>query len=414
MPAPSGNDFLGTLRVNEIRKDIQDVRTIPGALMFLNRLNRNPSLNRFLTAKWKGNLQIADLIAPNSPGVAYQAQRTYLEASNTQSSRIGTVWSADLVEEYYDIKAAVSSDPDGIYAQDIFQRTMMDHVIGTEWRMEWLAVAMATDGFYGTSSYNRLGFSLLSSNGTTPTWGMKPDMKSFVQTPLGNPDGSVNVSCPIITYIFNMIEIRRRRYGKDTNRITMPTAVKRAIQQTTEFKNDAVFQQAPFTTFQNITPTNYPLLDQLLSGVLKGYGNANQKAPDLEVVTYDSVYQTENGDGLPAQYVPFLPLAPEACIILDDSRNDRNDSVHDFAIGTTMESRADPLRFSNGAVPAGLPAGKPGTFSYFDMPSSMNPVSFGIWTTARMWPRKFDEVCESVLFVGPLTDPVPLTDIVIV
>ena len=64
--------------------------------------------------------------------------------------------------------------------------------------MEWLAVAMATDGYYGTSSYNRLGFNLTGVNvaaggpGSTPTWGMKPDMKAWIQTPLGNPDGSVN------------------------------------------------------------------------------------------------------------------------------------------------------------------------------------------------------------------------------
>jgi len=411
MPPAAGTDFLPGLRVNEIRKDIQDARTIPGELLFLNRLKQNESPNRYLMAKWKGNLQIADLIAPNSPGVAYQASRVYLEASNLQSMKVGTVWSADQVEEYYEVKAAITMDPDGIFAKDVFFRTVMNQVIGTEWRQEWLAVAMATDGFYGTSSYNRLGFSMTDASGRSPTWGMKPDMKSFVQTPLGNPDGSVNVACPIITYIFNMIETRRRRYGRETNRLTMPTAVKRGIQLTTEFKNLAVFQQAPFTTFNNISPADYPLLDDLLNRVLKGVGNSSR---DLEVVSYDAVYQSENGDGSPSIYYPFLPLAPEACIILDDKRNDRNDAVHDFGIGTTMESRADSIRFSNGVVPGGLPPGEPGMFSYFDMPSSMNPATFSIWTTMRGWPRKFDEVCESVLFLGPLVDPVPLTDIAIV
>lgn len=410
MPPAAGNDFMTTLRINEIRKDIQDVRTIPGEMLFLNRLNMNPARNRDLLAKWKGNLQISDLIAPNSPAVPYEAQRLYLQTNNLQNMKMGTIWSADQVEEYYDIRASVTMDPDGIYATDLFRQTVMNQIKGTEWRKEWLAVAMATDGYYGTSNYNRLGYSLTSSNGTTPTWGMKPDMKSFVQIPLGNPDGSVNVASTIITYIFNMIEIRRRRYGRETNRITMPTAVKRAMQLTTEFKNLAQYAQSPFVTFNNISPADYPRLDKLLFEVLSG---ANRDR-DLEVVTYDAVYQSENGDGNPSVYYPFLPLAPDACMILDDKRNDKNDSVHDFGIGTTMESRADAIRYNNGAVPAGLPAGQTGDFSYLDMPQHMNPVSFAIWTAARAWPRKWDEVCESVLFLGPLVDPVPLTDIVIV
>lgn len=409
MPPAAGNDFMTTLRINEVRKDIMDVRTIPGNLLFLSRLKQNPSPNKWLTAKWKGNLQIADLIAPNAPGVAYQASRVYSQTSNLQNMKVGTVWTADAVEDFYEIKAAVSMDPDGVFAQGLFRQAVMNQVIGTEWRMEWLAIAMATDGYYGTSSYNRLGFSLTGANGTTPTWGMKPDMKSFVATPLGNPDGTVNVTCPIITYIFNMIETRRQRYGRETNRITMRTATKRAIQKTDEFKALAQYAQSPFVTFNNISPADYPRLDMLLGEVLAG----SNKDRDIEVVTYDSVYQTENGDGNPSVYVPFLPLAPNASLLLDDKRNDRNDSVHDFGIGTTMESRADGVRFQDG-IPADLPPGQNGIFSYMDMPTDMNPVRFAIWTAARAWPRKFDEICESVLFVGPLGDPVPVTDIVIV
>jgi hypothetical protein len=410
MPPAAGNDFLTTQRINEIRKDIMDVRTIPGELLFLRSLNQNPKPNRWLTAKWKGNLQIADLIAPNSPGVAYKASRVYTEGKNLQNMKVGTVWSADEVEEYYEIKAAVSSDPNGVFAQGLFRQAVMDQIVGTEWRMEWLAVAMATDGYYGTSSYNRLGFSLTSSDGRTPTWGMKPDMKSFIEVPLFNTDGTVNAACKIITYIYNMIELRRQRYGKETNRLRMRNAVKRAIQQTDEFKALAAYSMPNYLSFSNISPADFPRLDALLAEVLSG----SNRDRDLSVQTYDAVYQTENGDGKPSIYVPFLPLTPEACIILDDRRNDNNDSMHDFGIGTTMESRAEPMRYSNG-IPDDLPPGQNGIFSYLDMPTHLNPVSFGVWTTARAWPQKNDEVCESVLFVGgPGTDPVPVTDIAIV
>jgi hypothetical protein len=410
MTAAAGNDFMTTMKINQIRKDLQDVRTIPGNLVFLNRLNQVPSPNKYLMAKWKGNLQIADLVAPNAPGVAYQASRVYTEANNLQNMRVGTVWTANQVEDYYEIKDAVAMDPDGIFARDLFRQAVMDQMVGTEWRMEWEAVAMATDGYYGTSNYNRLGFSLTGANGTTPTWGMKPDMKSFVQTPLGNPDGTVNIACPIIDYIYNMIEVRRQRYGRETTRITARTAVKRAIQQTTQFQNLAKFALPSFITFNNISAADYPYLDQLLDNVLRGQAQNR----DLELVTYDSVYQTENGDGNPSAYVPFLPLAPEACLLLDDKRNDRNNSVHDFGVGVSMESRADKVRFTNGAIPEGLPPGQVGPFAYLDMPQDMNPVRFAIWTVNRAWPRKFDAVCESVLFVGPLGDPVPVTDIAIV
>ncbi len=409
MPAPAGNDFMTTLRINTIRKDIQDARTTPVDLKFLNRLNRNPVPNSWLTAKWKGNRQIADLIAPNAPGVAYQASRIYTETGNTQNMRVGTAWSADQVEEYYTIRNAVTDDPEGIFANGLFHQTMMDQIVGHEWRMEWLSVAMATDGFYGTSSYNRLGIAMTGVDGRTPTWGMKPDMKTFVQTPLGNPDGSVNVNCPIIDYIFQMMDYRQLRYGKTTNRITMRTATKRAAQKTLQFQQYAARFQLPFYNANAISPADYPELDKLLARILDRDGNG------LELVTYDSVYQTESGDGSPAQYVPFLPLAPEACMILDDSRNDRNDSVHDFGIGTTMESRADSLRYTNGeGFPKDLPAGKPGMFTYMDMPTNMNPVQFAIWTVCRGWPRKVDEVCEAVLFLGPLADSIPVTDIAIV
>lgn len=393
MPA-AAFDFIRQLNVDRIVADFQDKRQAPATLVFLNRLNQVPASNRQLLARYQGRVQIADMIATNAKAPVYKAQKFRMESNTLGKIKIGTEWTEDEMEELLDLAQSPAQDPDGLLAKNMIRKAVLDQVLGIEQRMEWLAVAMALDGAYSSSTYNRLGFSMSGA-----TWGMPSDLKVTLATPWTNPSAATPIDD-----ILAMIRLRRERYGRETNRITLPLDALRAATRTVEFT----------TKVNNQMPANF------------NYANTSQfddayrkevfgRLCNCEVVLYDSRYWSEGDDGTRTSY-RFLPLSPQCPVILDDKANDRDDSVADFGVGTPMESRMSellPNEGTGGTIVGSLPAGVNRIVSYPVVDPRLDPPGLTIFSAAKCFPRKYDPFANSVLFVGNISETIPTTDIVL-
>jgi hypothetical protein len=383
---PAGFELLRDLRVDEIMQDIQDVRNLPGDLMFLGRLAQVPARNSQLVAKWMERVQIADFIATDAKAPLYKNGRFTLETNVLGKMKIGTIFTEEDMEELNDLTMnADLMDPQGVLRGDMVNRVVAKQLLGIRWRQESLAVAMAIDGF----SYNRLGISM-----SGVTWGMPTDLKSTVATPWqANP-----TTATPITNILQMRQLRRERYGKETNRITMGTSVLRAIIATTEFSNMIRMFLAPNVSYANLPQVNSEYQRGLVGQLL-----------DMEVVLYDSRYWSEDDAG---NYTSarFLPLTPQAAVVLDDKAADRNGSIQDFGIGVAMESKAAGGLPNSGGVNR-MAAGVNRAFSYTYLPPNLDPPNLTIYSAMKGFPRKYDRAATSVLFVGPVVDTIPVSDI---
>lgn len=382
---PAGFELLRDLNVDEIIQDIQDVRNLPGDLMFLGRLAQVPARNSQLVAKWLERVQIADFIATDAKAPVYKNGRFTLETNVLGKMKIGTTFTEEDMEELNDLMMNASfMDPDGILKGDMINRVVAKQLLGIRWRQESLAVAMAIDGF----SYNRLGITM---NGVS--WGMPSDLKSTVAVPWTD-----TVNAKPITNILQMRQLRKERYGKETNRITMGTSVLRTVIATAEFQAMIRMFLAPNVSYVNVPQVNSEYNRALVGQLL-----------DMDVVLYDSRYWSEDDAG---NYTSarFLPLTPSAAVVLDDKAADKNGSVQDFGIGVAMESKAAAGLPNSGAVnrPG---AGVNRAFSYTFIPPNLDPPNLTIYSAMKGFPRKYDRAATSVLFVGPITDLIPAEDI---
>lgn len=383
---PAGFELLKNLNVDEVMMDLQDARNIPGELTFLNRLNQVPAKNSQLVAKWMERVQIADFISTDAKAPVYKNGRFTLETNVLGKMKIGTHFSEEDMEELRDLSAnSTFMDPQGLIRGDMIRRVVAKHLQGLRWRQESLAVAMAIDGF----SYNRLGIVM---NGVT--WGMPADLKSTVAIPW-----TTSASATPITNILQMRQLRKERYGKETNRITMGTSVLRTIIATTEFSSMIRMYLAPNVSYANIPQVNSEYQRGLVAQLL-----------DMEVVLYDSRYWSEDEAG---NYTSsrFLPLLPSAAVILDDKSADRNGTIQDFGVGVALESSLAAALPNSGAL------GSPGmgmnrAFSYTYIPDNLDPPNLTVYSAMKGFPRKYDRAANSVLFVGPINDLIPVTDTV--
>jgi hypothetical protein len=378
-------DYLRELRIDEIMRDMVDVRTLPGELTFLNRVNRNPAPNSQLIAKWQGRIQIAPMIAVNSKAPVYKAERYTVESNTLGKIKYGTHFSEDEMEEWLDLIQKPIQDPQGILAKDTVRKTVENQLKGIEQQMEFLQVAQQLDGQLGTSAYSRLGYIL-----ENVTWGRYSDLKATVSIPWqANPTTATPVND-----ILSMKQLRKEKYGRDTNRITMGTSVFRAVINTTEYQNKARQFLAPNVSYVNIPLINSAQNRDILGLVLEG----------MQLVLSDSRYWNEDDAGNWTTN-RFLPNTPTAPVILDDSANDKSDTVQDFGIGMPMEGRMGSMGVDSKGMIIGLNGGGANRpMSYAVVPADMDPVGLTIYSVTKCFPRLYQRDSNAVLYVGPVTD----------
>ena len=295
------------------------------------------------------------------------------------------------MEEWLDLLENPIKDPQGVLAGGMVGRAVKNHMEGIEQQMEWLQVAQQLDGQLGSAAYSRLGYKLEGV-----TWGRYSDLKATVAIPWqANP-----TTAQPINDILGMKQLRKEKYGRETNRITMGTSTFRAIINTAEYQAKARQFLAPNVSYVNIPLVNNAQNRDILGLVLEG----------MEVELYDTRYWSEDdyGNWVSYRYFPTTPTAP---VILDDSAMDRMDSVQDFGVGMAMEGRMSqilPGASGVGNMVIGAPAGgvsRP--MSYATVDPAMDPVGLTVFSLCKCFPRLYQRDSNAVLYVGPITDLYP-------
>jgi hypothetical protein len=390
--ASTALDYLRNLRIDEIMEDTQDKRVLPGNLVFLNRLNRNPAANSELIAKHQGRVQIAPMIATNAKAPVFKADKYRVESNTLGKIKYGTSFDEDEMEEWMDLQRSAIRDPQGILGANRVSSTLMTQLKGIEHQMEWLAVAMALDGKLGSSTYNRFGYFL-----ENVTWGRYDDLKADFPIALeANP-----TTCKPISYILAMKQRREEKYGEATNRMTLGTSTLRAIYLTTEYQTMA----KPFLPVQidygSLPTTDNKRNREILSMVLEG----------MEVVTYDTRYWNETDSGTWSS-TRFWPNTPTAPIELSDSAQDNTDEVADFGVGMAMEGMMAGMGAGMGdsQVIGGPDGGKNRVISYGTVSPRLDPPGLTLYSVMKGFPRLYDRASNAVLYAGPITELLTVND----
>ena len=305
------NTLLTAVRITRMMKSLDDVRNLPAALVWSGRTPDVPAVDGEIMARFRGRVQIADLIADDQKATVYSSGKFRLETTGIPNLKVGQLLTQEQLKQYEAINAngGVISDPDNIVSD--MENGILDNVLlGVRQRKEHICVARILDGF----SYNRLGIKMDNVG-----WGTPSDLKPTPAHPwtdhtLGTP----------VTDILTAKEIAQVRYGIVFNRLTLPLSAFREMIQCVEFQNSARLFLAPNVSFVNLTIQNTPQMHAL----------AQERArPGIHQEAYDSRYWTQDDAGALSsnRYWQINKVA------LTDTNSDNNRGVADFAHAVPTE-----------------------------------------------------------------------------
>ncbi len=375
MPTPF--DLLSAVRITALIQELQDQRTLPGNLLGLSRTPITPAIDAEIMGSFTGALQIADLVADDAHAVTYSAGRFTLTGNAVPNLKLGQHMSQAMLNHLQAFASRSGDLRDDVGFLNWENRTITNLLTGIDWRMESLIVAMWLDGF----SYDRLGIKM-----SNVSWGMPSDLKVMTATAWqANPTTATPVEDILAIKL-----LASTRYGIMYDRLTMSTALFRAMIATTEFQAKARMFLAPNVSVVNLSLSNLTMQQTLAQNVL-----------GMTIELYDSRYDTQAPDGTISS-LPFLPINK---IVFSASTDDNAAAVMDFANGIVTESIVAGLVGGFG----GLGGGQYGPVAYPTVPADLNPPSVTYWGVARGFPRKHKRAATAVLDVGAMTDPIPTT-----
>lgn len=370
--------LLQTSRVNTIINALQDPRTIPQQLKFLQRTPVVPAVDSEILARFIGYVTVADLVADDQKATVYQQGKLSLESNVIPNIKHGSIMTQAMLNQLRSISqnTGITNDQVGLWS-NYENMTIQNLLTGIRQRMEALIVAMQLD----TLTYNRLGIQI---NGAS--WGMPSDLKTTTAVTWDTAASATPISDILTQRLY-----AQTRYGENYNRVTMSTTAFRYMIATTEFLNKVRFVINPsLSPAQTFPQQMIGQMRQLAMNLL-----------DMEIELYDARYWTQGGDASFSNQ-PYLPITK---VILSDSGDDNNAMVMDFANGVTDESIvADmaPMQFGGFGGP------QYGPISYVTANSDLNPPQLTYWGVARGFPRKKRLQATSVLTVGTFADIVPV------
>ena len=368
--------FLQAVRINAIMNALQDVRELPGDLVWSSRIGDVPALDEEIMARWVGRMQIADLISDDAGAVVYQTGKFNFESSAVPNLKHGAAMTQAMINQLAALAGRVSNDM-GIFSA-YENRTIDSLLTGIRWRKEALFIGMLIDGF----SYDRLGIKM-----SNVTWGMPTDLKITV-SPTWDTPGSAEP----VNDIMEACLLARVRYGITYDRISMTTTDFRYMIATTEFQAKARLFLAPNVSYVNLPLANLTQQRTIAEGVL-----------GMTIELNDSRYWTQDATGVQTS-APFHPVGK---VILTASSNDNNDAVWDFANGVVTESIVADL-VDTGMI-GGLGGAQYGPVAYATAANpSLNPPGVVYWGVARGFPRKHLLQSNAVLTVGSYGDSISL------
>jgi len=375
-----GYQILQVARINSIIQALQDVRTLPQRLAFLNRTAVTPAVDAEIMARFIGYIQVADLIADDERAVTYSSGKLSYESTNIPNLKLGMMMTQAMLNQLQSINANGGVQNDGGIFSAMENRTINALLLGIRQRMEILIIAMQLDAF----NYNRLG---LQINGAT--WGMPADLKVTTSVTWDTPATATPVND-----IMTLKRLSSVRYGERYNRITMSTAAFIYMIGTAEFQ-----AKVRWILPIGAPSTVLPLQD---TETMK---NLAQNILGMEVELYDERFWSQNPDGTYTSS-PGLPINK---VILSDTGDDGNPEVMDFASGLCTETLVASLVPNN--IIGVFDGPQRGPIAYATAnDANLNPPGVTYWGVARGFPRKHRLQATAVLTVGTFSDPIPYTN----
>lgn len=374
----SGTQVLDNTRINGVMQGLLDPRTLPAQLIFSQRVRERPAEDGEIMARFVGHIHIADLIADDQRAGVYSTGKMQYEQVNIPNLKVGTNMTQAMLNQWL----AINNNPAvPQYLKDMFSgnqtQQLLNLRVGVAQRKESLIVGMMMDSF----SYDRLGIKM-----SGVTWGMYSDLKVTVSTAWTDASNATPIAD-----IQNVQYTAKVRYGKTYNRVTMSTPAFRLMIATTEFQNKSRMYLAPNVSFVNLNQTDLAGMTSLAEAVLK-----------MTIVLSDARYWSQKANGLWVQ-APFLDLN---AVILDDSNDDNDVTVQDFANGIVTESLVSSLT-NDGVVPGGPQFGP---VAYAIPNWTYNAPEITYWAVQRGFPRKHNLAANACLRIGTVTETISTAD----
>jgi len=374
--------LLSASRLSAVIQSLQDVRELPGELLFLKM---HPIVNRSegeILARFVGRVQIADVIADDQKAAVYSFMRFQTEHQNIPNLKVGM----NLTQAQLAQLNAITGNGGALTQGDSpfmnIANFMGDALLlGIRQRWESLFVAAYLDSF----NYDRFGIKMTGTKFGTPS-----DLKPVSTTSWDN------ILATPVTDVWNVQNIARQKYGITYDRMIMSTAAFQYMIATTEFINRArVYFGINSTVTSSILGLGTP-------GAINVKQWETLSAPVLglkEIVLYDARYwsQDVSGNEFSARFLP----ANE--VILCSIANDGKPMVLDMGNAPTVESQV--MNITPTAAIGTLPAGTAGPISYATPTDpNMNPPGITMWGVARSWPMKWQQQMNAAMNVGTFSD----------
>jgi hypothetical protein len=366
---------------------LQDVRALPGDLLWSSRIPNQDAMDGEITARMVGRVLIADLIADNAKANVYASGKFTTETTNVPNIKIGRNLTQETLNQLLRLGGqGMQVEGDSEFLGNYIRQMADDILQGIRQRAEQLRVLMLLEGASGVA-YDRYGIKL-----SGVSWGMPSDLNITV----ANAWTDVSNGTPV-NDLFSAQFVARTRYGINLTRATMSTPAFRNMIATTEFQNKARMYLAPNVSFTNLVTTNITMMRTLAENVT-----------GFTIEFNDGRFWIQDADDAEQTLVPYQPLNK---VILTDPGNDGKAGVWDFANAVVTESVVGQFLPNNGAGIIGrIPAGRRGPIGYTSVPVDMNPPQLTMWGVQRGFPRKHKVQANAVLSVGTITDQIPVTD----
>lgn len=364
--------LLQATRVNTIMQALQDVREMPSALVWSQRINDVPALDDEIMARFVGRLQIADLIADDQQAVVYQAGKFNFESSAVPNLKHGIAMMQSMINQLRSLQGRITNDMGIFTAYE--NRTIDGLLTGVRWRKEALFLAMLTDGL----TYDRLGIKM-----TNVSWGMPSDLKV---TP-GVTWDTAGSATPVADILAVKL-IGSARYGIEFDRVSMTTTDFRYMIATTEFQNKAKLYLQSNLSFTNLALANLAQQQVLAEATL-----------GMTIELNNGRYWTQDATGAQTS-AAFHPVGK---VVLTSTANDNNDAVWDFANGVVTESIVADLVATGMIGDLGGPQYGPVAYATLANPQ-LNPPGLTYWGVARGFPRRHLLQASACLTVGTYGD----------
>lgn len=362
-------------RLTSIVRALMDTRGIPANLTFLNRTPVQPADDDEILGEFQGNVYIADIVADDGKAVVRNSGRIVPLARAVPNIKHGTNLTQRQLNDISDLGrrgGEVTTDDLGLAA---WETRLLDNLrVGVMQRMEHLLVAMYCDGL--GFNYNRQGIQMAGVN-----WRMPAPLKVTAAVAITN----VATATPV-TVISNVM-LQGTVYGAMYDRITMSTALFRAMIATDEFKARAALFLPQTITYANLVTANLTQQRVIAANVL-----------GLAIELYDARYTVQNADGTESS-APYLPLG---LAVLSSTVNDNDGTVMSFGNSVVTESIVADL--TDNTIIGSFGGEQYGPVGYAT--GDHNPPTVTFWSAARGFPIKRQRAATAVIDFGAVTDPI--------